>query len=137
MSSIKNSVAMIEFKLTADNQLYLIEINPKFWGSYELAEKCGISFAYDYYITALGNTVPVRQFKSNIGFKWLFSEVMYYRDRLFNRTPLLPKTNYRLKKIYNDLYLDEPIILIARFFDMIIRILLKKRNPHSIPKNIH
>lgn len=134
LNSLKwNGVAMIEFKLTEDNQLYLIEINPKFWGSYELSEKCGISFAYDYYMTALRNEVPVREFKTDIGFRWIFSDVMYYRDRFLNKTSSKQKVKPKVKRVYNDLYFDEPFILIAKFFDMIIRLIFKKRNPHSIP----
>ena len=37
-------VAMLEFKQTADGTCYLMEINPRFWGSMQLAIDCGRDF---------------------------------------------------------------------------------------------
>ena len=49
-----HGVAMVEFKRdAASGQLKLIEINPKFWGSFELSYKAGINFAYLAYLVAL------------------------------------------------------------------------------------
>jgi hypothetical protein len=88
----------------------------KFWGSYELSEKCGVNFAYNYYKAALGESMAENEYEVDIGFRWLFSEIMYFRDRLFlKRKRDKSETKYNLKKIYNDLYLDEPLILIAKF----------------------
>jgi len=135
LDSLKwNGIAMVEFKLTNKNELFLIEINPKFWGSYELSEKCGINFAYNYYKAALGESIAENEYEVDIGFRWLFSEIMYFRDKLFLRKKGKKSTpNYKLKNIYNDLYIDEPLILIAKIFDVLIRIFIKKANPHSIP----
>jgi len=36
--------AMVEFKRGLDNNLYLMEVNPKFWGSLDLAIESGINF---------------------------------------------------------------------------------------------
>jgi predicted ATP-grasp superfamily ATP-dependent carboligase len=40
-----NGVAMVEFKRDVEGKPNLVEINPKFWGSLELAERSGLSFA--------------------------------------------------------------------------------------------
>ncbi len=134
-----NGIAMIEFKLTDNNELYLIEINPKFWGSYELSEKCGINFAHDYYKVAIGQTVINNKYRVDIGFRWIFSEIMYHRDKLFlNINEKKSAKKHTPKKVYNDLYLDEPLIFIVKIFDILIRIFFKKTNPHSSPyKNIN
>ncbi|HCY74450.1 MAG TPA: hypothetical protein DHV28_00885 [Ignavibacteriales bacterium] len=129
-----NGIAMVEFKLTGSNELYLMEINPKFWGSYELSEKCGLSFANDYFDAAIGKAMTPSKYNLNIGFRWLFSELLYYRDKFFIKnkkysTDEKPKLN----KIYNDFYPDEPLIFILRIIDAIIRIIIKKTNPHSVP----
>ncbi|MBE3128285.1 MAG: ATP-grasp domain-containing protein [Actinobacteria bacterium] len=43
-----NGVAMIEFKYNYDEEeFYLMEINPKFWGSLELALRAGVNFPAD------------------------------------------------------------------------------------------
>lgn len=128
-----HGVAMIEFKLTDNNDVYLIEINPKFWGSYELAEKCGISFAYDYYQTALGKTVQKKDYDKSIAFRWLFNDIMYYRDKLLSGYRRSSNIQEKPKYVYNDLYFDEPFIMTARMFDTIIRLFVKKINPHSRP----
>jgi protein-tyrosine-phosphatase/predicted ATP-grasp superfamily ATP-dependent carboligase len=39
-----NGVAMVEFKVRADGQFDLIEINPRLWGSLALAIKAGVDF---------------------------------------------------------------------------------------------
>lgn len=39
-----NGVAMVEFKMVTPNKYYLIEINPRFWGSLQLAIDCGVNF---------------------------------------------------------------------------------------------
>ena len=44
-----HGVAMVEFKKKfLTNKLYLMEINPKFWGSHDLAIASGINFAKEY-----------------------------------------------------------------------------------------
>lgn len=129
-----NGIAMVEFKLTDSNELYLMEVNPKFWGSYELSEKCGLSFANLYYNAALDEVILPSKYKLNIGFRWLFSELLYYRDKLFIKNKNYSKDEKpELNKIYNDFYPEEPLIFILRIMDTIIRIILKKPNPHSVP----
>ena len=40
---------MVEFKKThATNELYLMEVNPKFWASHDLAIESGLNFAEKY-----------------------------------------------------------------------------------------
>jgi len=39
-----NGVAMIEFKYTQDKKYFLMEINPRFWGSLQLAIDSGVNF---------------------------------------------------------------------------------------------
>jgi protein-tyrosine-phosphatase len=39
-----NGVAMVEFKVRADGQFHLMEINPRLWGSLALAIRAGVNF---------------------------------------------------------------------------------------------
>jgi predicted ATP-grasp superfamily ATP-dependent carboligase len=39
-----HGVAMVEFRVTPEGEPYLMEVNPRFWGSLQLAIDCGIDF---------------------------------------------------------------------------------------------
>lgn len=56
-----NGIAMVEFKENKDGLLYLLEINPKFWGSIELAIFCGINFPLEYVLLSLGREIEIKQ----------------------------------------------------------------------------
>lgn len=49
-----HGVAMVEFKRDLSGQLYLMEVNPKFWGSLDLSLSCGVNFPECYVKVALG-----------------------------------------------------------------------------------
>jgi predicted ATP-grasp superfamily ATP-dependent carboligase len=54
-----HGVAMVEFKRhDADGKFYLMEINPKFWGSLDLALAAGADFPGDLVRIAAGETLP-------------------------------------------------------------------------------
>jgi predicted ATP-grasp superfamily ATP-dependent carboligase len=54
-----HGVAMVEFKKNdADGKFYLMEINPKFWGSLDLALAAGADFPGDLTRIAAGETLP-------------------------------------------------------------------------------
>lgn len=55
LSELKwQGVAMVEFKGYLDGKLALMEINPRIWGSYPLADIAGADFTYSIYKTSLG-----------------------------------------------------------------------------------
>ena len=60
-----HGVAMVEFKRQRDSErLVLMEINPKFWGSLDLAISSGVDFPRTYCELALG-----REVQSSMGYK--------------------------------------------------------------------
>ena len=70
-----HGVAMVEFKLSSkDNMLYLMEINPKFWGSLELSIYAGIDFPFIASTIALGKPVSMahRSYRRGVLFRWPF-----------------------------------------------------------------
>lgn len=79
-----------------------------------------------------------KDYNIDIGFSWVFSELMYYRDKIVtNKIVRKHLSKLKLKHINNDSYLDEPIIFIAKIIDILIRLIVKRTNSHSIPyKNI-
>tara|TARA_Y100001970_G_C14257765_1_gene876869 strand:- start:5961 stop:7640 length:1680 start_codon:yes stop_codon:yes gene_type:complete len=101
-----HGVAMVEFKKNQNNrQLYLMEVNPKFWGSYDLSMQSGINFAKEYIdisgniefkeVIADKNSIP---YKTNIRFQWLAQDI---KANLFK--PFL-----LIKAIYEFIYLRTP-----------------------------
>jgi predicted ATP-grasp superfamily ATP-dependent carboligase len=70
-----HGVAMVEFRRDVrDGEYKLMEINPKFWGSLDLALAAGADFPGDLCEMALGRTLPVSSgYQRNLRFQWPFS----------------------------------------------------------------
>ncbi|VVB60045.1 Ribosomal protein S6--L-glutamate ligase [uncultured archaeon] len=76
-----HGVAMVEFKLDSrDNTLKLMEVNPKFWGSLDLAISSGVDFPYLAYKMALdGDVKPVMKYNESMKFRWIFpGEILHF-----------------------------------------------------------
>lgn len=69
-----HGVAMVEFRRDERTKdYYLMEINPKFWGSLDLAIACGVDFPTMAVNVALGKeVVPVEKYKVGVKFHWPF-----------------------------------------------------------------
>lgn len=52
-----HGVAMVEFLVTDDGRSYLMEINPRLWGSLALAIDAGVDFPWGLFLIATGQTV--------------------------------------------------------------------------------
>ncbi|MGA2831646.1 MAG: ATP-grasp domain-containing protein [Terracidiphilus sp.] len=53
-----HGVAMVEFKVTPSGDAYLMEINPRLWGSLALAIDCGVDFPVGLLRLATGQPIP-------------------------------------------------------------------------------
>lgn len=53
-----HGVAQVEFKVADDGRYWLMEINPRFWGSLALAVDSGVDFPWGLLCLALGNELP-------------------------------------------------------------------------------
>jgi protein-tyrosine-phosphatase len=53
-----HGAAMVEFKVAADGRVYLMEINPRLWGSLALAIDCGVDFPSGLLCLATGEKLP-------------------------------------------------------------------------------
>ena len=73
-----DGVAMVEFKRDQRDGLYkLMEINPKFWGSLDLALAAGIEFPWLAVETALGRDIgPVRSYPTGVRFRWVYEDLL-------------------------------------------------------------
>lgn len=54
-----HGVAMVEFRIAEDGTGYLMEVNPRFWGSLQLAIDSGIDFPWWLYQVSTGQKVSV------------------------------------------------------------------------------
>ena len=71
-----HGVAMVEFKKdSTDGRFKLMEINPKFWGSLDLAIASGVDFPYLLYKMAIdGDVRPVFTYQTGLKFMWPFPD---------------------------------------------------------------
>jgi predicted ATP-grasp superfamily ATP-dependent carboligase len=71
-----HGVAMVEFKKDKrDGKFKLIEVNPKFWGSLDLAIASGVDFPYLATKMAMdGDVDPVMSYKTGVRFEWPFPD---------------------------------------------------------------
>jgi predicted ATP-grasp superfamily ATP-dependent carboligase len=74
-----NGVAMVEFKRDeATQECRLMEINPKFWGSLDLAIASGVNFPDLYCRAALGEDIPPQSpYEVGLQFRWMVRESLF------------------------------------------------------------
>lgn len=69
-----HGVAMVEFKFDSKGEPRLLEVNPKFWGSYDLCVAANADFVAPLIDIALGKTLlPPPQYKRGLRFSWLMN----------------------------------------------------------------
>jgi len=73
-----HGVAMVEFRVSADGTAYLMEVNPRFWGSLQLAIDSGVDFPWWLYLASTGQTVPEVPWQHR-RVRWLLGDL----DRLY------------------------------------------------------
>lgn len=77
-----HGVAMVEFKLDSrDGSYKLMEINPKFWGSLDLAIAAGVDFPWLAVRVANGETFDPPPYRTGLRFQWLFSDLVHVAAR--------------------------------------------------------
>jgi hypothetical protein len=68
-----NGVAMVEFKRNQEGKIFLMEINPKFWGSLDLAISSGVDFPLLVAeITLMNLDTPIKYHATASKFQWPF-----------------------------------------------------------------
>jgi len=112
-------VLMAEFRRDYETgEYYLIEINPKFWGSLELSFACGIDFPrYLVELFLLGKVPKVTKIPKNRCFSWILSGLYYLKE---NYKVWLQIIKYGIKNglYYTDVHFDDPTEL---FFSALTR----------------
>lgn len=73
-----HGVAMVEFRVSPDGTGYLMEVNPRFWGSLQLAIDSGVDFPWWLYLASTGKAVPSANWQYR-RVRWLLGDL----DRLY------------------------------------------------------
>jgi len=71
-----HGIAMVEFKVSDDGRAYLMEVNPRFWGSLQLAIDAGTDFPWLLYQLASGDQPdPETDYRTGIRLRWLLGDL--------------------------------------------------------------
>ncbi len=106
-----HGVAMVEFIVNeTTGQAWLIEVNPRFWGSLALAIQSGVDFPYLLYRMAVdGDVAPVLEYNEGVVTRWLLGDMLATISSLKAEKSLRPLCaffDFRHEK-YDDLYWDD------------------------------
>lgn len=134
LKSLKwTGIAHVEFKIDPrDGRPKLLEINPRFWGSLELAIESGIDFPYLLYEMAVNNDIePVTAYKAGVKLRWLIPGDLMHFLKNPQRLRLSPSFfDFRIKD--DIISLTDPLPTIGRLssaltflYDKEMRTLLK------------
>lgn len=101
-----HGVAMVEFKRDIrDGKYKLIEINPKFWGSLDLAIASGVDFPYlACKMCVDGDIEPIYDYNKNVIFRWILPDLAYSLVKKSLKNYFVSFLN---DDIADDLYLDD------------------------------
>jgi predicted ATP-grasp superfamily ATP-dependent carboligase len=127
-----HGVAMVEFKRdSTTNELKLMEINPKFWGSYELSYTAGINFGYMAYLIALNKSVPEMNYKNDIYFRWtLPHDIIWYKFASHTQRAGLKQLKKSVQ-IYSNIHWDDPLPVLFNFLLTVYKYFTEKKYPHG------
>ncbi len=105
-----HGVAMVEFKREeATGRFVLMEVNPKFWGSLELAIVSGVDFPYLASRMAVeGEIDPVLSYREGVRFRWLLPLDLFHA---ITNPPSIPRflADFADLSIHSDLDLRDPL----------------------------
>jgi predicted ATP-grasp superfamily ATP-dependent carboligase len=133
-----HGVAMVEFKRDRrDGRYRLMEINPKFWGSLDLAICAGVEFPWLTARMAAGESFPsVTAYRVGAKFRWVFDDLLHVLARPQDFGVFLK--DFWNPAVQDDLRWDDPGPVVFRAA-AIGAIILKRiargalRHPHGIP----
>ncbi|MCW8961646.1 MAG: hypothetical protein OQK29_08785 [Ignavibacteriaceae bacterium] len=127
-----HGVAMVEFKKDlSDGKFKLMEINPKFWGSFELSHKSGINFAFLNYLVAMQLPVPKSKYENDVHFRWtLPNDILWYRYASKQQRKEFRELKKK-EKLYSDIHWDDSLTVIYNFLFTLFKLFKEKRYPHG------
>jgi predicted ATP-grasp superfamily ATP-dependent carboligase len=121
-------VLMVEFRKSAqDGRYYLMEVNPKFWGSLDLSIAAGVDFPWLLYETlAYGSASTERpEYRDGCIYRWLTMDLAYAVE---TRQVGAYFRTFANRRVRDDFVRDDPLPLMMLFgvgFNRQIRSLLR------------
>jgi predicted ATP-grasp superfamily ATP-dependent carboligase len=102
-----HGVAMVEFKRDSrDGSYRLMEINPKFWGSLDLAIAAGVDYPWLAVQLALGQLdTSVPRYRHGVRYQWVFDDMVRVAARPRSLTAFVKD----LRSSQNDISLQDPL----------------------------
>jgi len=120
-------IAMVEFKFNEEKQQsWLIEVNPRFWGSVGLAINSGVDFPNMLYDLAIGKEIKFNgNYSVGIKYKWLLGDI-YVNCINFIKTFKFTHLKNIFEKVdgFDDFYSDDKLpffMLIFLYFRRIFK----------------
>lgn len=114
-------LAMVEYKVDSGGKPYLMEVNPRFWGSLPLAIASGVDFPNLFVKYALGEKIePIKDYQNGVIARRLImgdlKVFLYYLKYSPNKIKFIKSYfNFFDKKVHDDiLSLDDPMPAIGR-----------------------
>lgn len=123
-------IAMVEFKVDIrDNCPKLMEVNPRFWGSLQLAISAGVDFPSLFYDMAMGNPQKAElSYRSGVKCRWLFpGDILHF---LFNRRRFHLEPgffSFDRDTHYDILSLDDPLPIAGMLITLLRDMLVSKK----------
>ena len=130
-----HGVAMVEFRIDArTNEPKLMEINPRFWGSLELAVVSGVDFPYLLYQMAInGDVEPVTDYKVGKKVRLLLGDILWFlnTENKFRKFPEF----IEFWGIGDDLLsFDDPLPAVGMIIENIKSFTIKERRKHAFDR---
>jgi len=112
-----HGVAMVEFKKDEETgKNYVIEINPKFWGSLDLAIECGVDFPTLAVQMALGEKIKTNnQYYVGLKYHWPINGELMHAFFRPKSIPIIFR-DFINPNVKNNLILKDPLVIIFSFF---------------------
>lgn len=115
-----HGVAMVEFRVSSKNKIpYLVEINPRYWGSLRLSIASGLDFPYYHYLMTKGKELKnVGNYNLGVQARWLlFGDILWF---ITSKDEKKFKKFFKLvgKNLYYDIItINDPLPAIGSFLE--------------------
>ena len=133
-----HGVAMVEFRVDQrDGKPKLMEINPRFWGSLQLAISSGVDFPYLLYKMAMdGDVEPVFEYKTGVKVRWLLlGDILWFLGiQNSNKLKALPEFLKFRGMRYDVLSFRDPMPALGAILEGIKSMTLKERRNHAFDR---
>jgi len=111
-----HGVVMTEYKFNPETgQGWLIDVNPRFWGSLALAIRSGVDFPLLAYRMARdGDVDPVLDYKEGVVVRWLLGDMLAAASTAKHQRSLGPLLKFFTHKQdgFDDCFADDPLALL-------------------------